>query len=116
KESFSFLPYFRRHLSALNTGSGTPELRQKYGGRKIEEGIWNRPGRAFLFFPYFCLNLLMPITCPISLAPMSQEEFAQVDYRVMRHAFDSQNELSRLCDEVIYHNDLAARLESAGLS
>jgi GxxExxY protein len=33
----------------------------------------------------------------------------------MRHAFDSQNELGRLCDEVIYQNDLAARLETAGL-
>jgi GxxExxY protein len=33
----------------------------------------------------------------------------------MRHAFDSQNELGRLCDEVIYQNDLAARLETAQL-
>jgi len=33
----------------------------------------------------------------------------------MRHAFDSQNELGRLCDEVIYQNDLAARIAAAGL-
>jgi GxxExxY protein len=46
--------------------------------------------------------------------PANQEEFAQIDYRVMRHAFDSQNELGRLCDEIIYRNDLAARLEAAG--
>src|SRR5881392_3136883 len=57
----------------------------------------------------------MPVTSPITLRAVSQEEFAQLDYRVMRHAFDSQNDLGRLCDEVIYHNDLAARLESAGL-
>jgi GxxExxY protein len=57
----------------------------------------------------------MPITSPISIRPINQEEFARIDYQVMRHAFDSQNELGRLCDEVIYQNDLAARLESAGL-
>jgi GxxExxY protein len=30
-------------------------------------------------------------------------------------AFDSQNTLGRLCDEIIYHNDLKARIEAAGL-
>ncbi len=34
----------------------------------------------------------------------------------MRLAFESQNQLGRLCDETIYQADLAARLESAGLS
>jgi len=58
----------------------------------------------------------MPISSPISLRPISQEEFAAIDYRVMRCAFDCQNELGRLCDEVIYHNDLAARLADAGLA
>jgi GxxExxY protein len=57
----------------------------------------------------------MPITSPICVRPANQEDFAQIDYRVMRHAFDSQNELGRLCDESIYRNDLAARLEAAGL-
>jgi len=33
----------------------------------------------------------------------------------MSQAFDTQNELGRLCDETIYRNDLAARLEDAGL-
>jgi GxxExxY protein len=55
----------------------------------------------------------MPITFPISIRPIDQKEFAKLDYNVMRHAFDSQNELGRLCDEVIYQNDLAARLDSA---
>ena len=56
----------------------------------------------------------MPISSPISIRPINQEEFARIDYQVMRRAFDSQNELGRLCDEVIYQNDLVARLESAG--
>ncbi len=64
--------------------------------------------------PCFCHNF-MPITFSICVRPANQEEFAQIDYRVMRHAFDSQNELGRLCDEIIYRNDLAARLEAAGL-
>jgi|ERR1035438_2196495 GxxExxY protein len=57
----------------------------------------------------------MPITTHISLHPMEQEDFARLDYQVMRHAFECQNQLGRLCDEVIYQNDLAARLEAAGL-
>jgi hypothetical protein len=57
----------------------------------------------------------MPITSVISLNPMEQEDSARLDYQVMRHAFESQNELGRLCDEAIYQNDLAARLEAAGL-
>jgi GxxExxY protein len=57
----------------------------------------------------------MPITSPLCLSSVSQEEFAQFDYQVMRHAFECQNELGRLCEESIYQNDLAVRLRSAGL-
>ena len=57
----------------------------------------------------------MPITCPIQLRVLSEQEFKELDYRVMRHAFDSQNELGRLCDEEIYQRDLTARLEADGL-
>lgn len=57
----------------------------------------------------------MPVASPVSVRPISQDDFAAIDYRVMRCAFDSHNELGRLCDEVIYQNDLAARLEVAGL-
>jgi len=59
--------------------------------------------------------LPMPITSSLTLRPITQDEFAALDYQVMRHAFASQNELGRLCDEVIYQNDLAARLEAARL-
>jgi GxxExxY protein len=58
----------------------------------------------------------MLMTSPISLNPMNQEDFARLDYQVMRHAFEAQNELGRLCEEVIYANDLAARLQAEGLS
>ena len=45
--------------------------------------------------PVFRHNF-MPITSPICVRPVGQEEFAHIDYVVMRHAFDSQNELGRL--------------------
>ena len=57
----------------------------------------------------------MPITGPPFLSPISQDEFAQLDYRVMQVAFECQNQLGRLCDEAIYQNDLVARLEAAGI-
>ena len=57
----------------------------------------------------------MPINPSLPLRRISQKEFASIDYQVMRHAFDCQKELGRLCDEVIYQNDLAARLGAAGL-
>lgn len=58
----------------------------------------------------------MPITGPLGLKPINQEEFAELDYRVMRVAFECQNELGRLCEEAIYQKDMVARLEAAGLS
>ena len=57
----------------------------------------------------------MPIVGPL-LSPMSQPEFAELDYRVMRAVFECQNQLGRLCDEAIYQNDLIVRLAEAGLS
>jgi len=58
----------------------------------------------------------MPISSPLLLNPVNQEAFAQLDYEVMRHAFECQRQLGRLCDEVIYQNDLAERLQGAGLA
>jgi GxxExxY protein len=58
----------------------------------------------------------MPITGPLGLHAINQEEFAELDYRVMRVAFECQNELGRLCEEAIYQNDMVARLKAAGLS
>lgn len=56
----------------------------------------------------------MPIHCPIPIKPLAPEEFEAVDYRIMGHAYASQNELGRLCDECAYQADLRARLLADG--
>lgn len=56
----------------------------------------------------------MPIHCPVTVAALSAEEFEKRDYRVMGHAYASQNELGRLCDECAYEADLSARLLADG--
>src|ERR1019366_8348741 len=56
----------------------------------------------------------MPIHCPVKIASLSADEFEQLDYRVMGHAYASQNELGRLCDECAYEADLKARLLGDG--
>src|SRR5277367_247964 len=56
----------------------------------------------------------MPIHCPITIAALSAEEFEALDYRVMGHAYASQNELGRLCDECAYEADMKARLLADG--
>ena len=58
----------------------------------------------------------MPVSCSGSIARLATEELRELDYQVMRHAFDSQNELGRLADERIYQADIATRLQSAGIS
>ncbi len=52
----------------------------------------------------------MPISCPRAVRPLTAEEFQELDYRIMGHAFASQNKLGRLCDENAYQRDLQARL------
>jgi hypothetical protein len=56
----------------------------------------------------------MPIHCPINVPALSADEFEKLDYRVMGHAYASQNELGRLCDECAYEADLKARLLADG--
>lgn len=58
----------------------------------------------------------MPIHCPVTIKSLSPNEFEELDYRVMGHAYASQNELGRLCDECAYHADLKARLVADGLA
>lgn len=58
---------------------------------------------------------LSPFHCPIPLLRVSRPEFDEMSRQIMAHAFASQNELGRLCDEAVYQNDLALRLEAAGL-
>jgi len=56
----------------------------------------------------------VPISCSLEVRCLTEEEFEEVDYRVMGHAFASQNELGRLCEEGIYQRDLQARLLADG--
>ena len=57
----------------------------------------------------------MPIECTFSIVNLSTEQFAELDYQVMRHAFDSQNELSRLTNEQIFQADIFSRLKAVGI-
>jgi GxxExxY protein len=56
----------------------------------------------------------MPIHCPVQIKPLDAAGFEALDYRVMGHAYASQNELGRLCDECAYQADLKARLLADG--
>lgn len=56
----------------------------------------------------------MPIHCPVQIKPLDAAVFEALDYRVMGHAYASQNELGRLCDECAYQADLKARLLNDG--
>ena len=58
----------------------------------------------------------MPFDCPLPVRSLSREEFEERDRVVMQCAYASQNTLSRLCDERVYENDVAARLRAAGLN
>ncbi len=56
----------------------------------------------------------MPIECALDVRPLTQEEFGELDYRVMGCAFACQNELGRLCEETAYQQDLRTRLLADG--
>jgi GxxExxY protein len=56
----------------------------------------------------------MPIHCPIQIKRLDAAAFEALDYRIMGHAYASQNELGRLCDECAYQADLQARLLADG--
>ncbi len=58
----------------------------------------------------------MPVTCEMRIEPLTTEQFAALDYRVMSCAFASQNQIGRLADERIYEASLACQLEKLGLS
>lgn len=57
----------------------------------------------------------MAIECKFSITPLLQDEFHVIDKTVMQHAFDIQNEIGRLCDELVYQKELAYRCEHDGL-
>lgn len=58
----------------------------------------------------------MPIDCPIKMPRLTEDEMRTIDYEVMSHAFASQNDVGRLCDESVYKFNLANRLNAVGIT
>jgi len=46
---------------------------------------------------------------------VDQDDFMEIDNKVMRHAFDIHNKYGYLCDEAIYKNEIAYRCGQEGL-
>ncbi|MEW6303021.1 MAG: GxxExxY protein [Verrucomicrobiota bacterium] len=57
----------------------------------------------------------MPIKIPIRLRRLSQSEFGEISYSVMKVVFDMHNELGRFFDERIYKLELACRIPDVRL-
>lgn len=57
----------------------------------------------------------MPIICDSCIPNLTEAEFKERDFIVMRCAYASQNKLGRLCDEKVYERDLVGRLRAEGL-
>ncbi len=57
----------------------------------------------------------MPVRLDVPIRRLSQEEFGDAAYAVMRHVFDIRNELGRFFDEKIYKRELARRLPDVRL-
>ena len=71
---------------------------------------WSR-----FFIPHFFAVPAMPIMLPLPLRRLSQNEFGEISYEVMRHVFDIHNEIGRFFDERIYKFELANRLPGVRL-
>jgi GxxExxY protein len=88
-----------------------PIFGKKIGGKKIRE---EEKGRiefsAFIFLP-----ACMPVSIDVPIRRLSQEEFGEISYEVMRHVFAIHKEFGRFFDEKIYKRELARRLSGARL-
>ena len=56
----------------------------------------------------------MPVTLAVPIRRLSQAEFGEFSYEVMRHVFAIHNDLGRFFDEAIYKSEL--RVESEACS
>lgn len=56
----------------------------------------------------------MPLECTLKFDAVSQDRFKKLDYEVMRHAFDVQNQMGNLFCEHVYQVELKERLEASG--
>ena len=57
----------------------------------------------------------MPISLRVPIRRLSQLEFGELAFDVMRHVFAIHNEIGRLFDENIYKRELAQRLPGVRL-
>jgi len=57
----------------------------------------------------------MPITIHHPIKRLSEQEFHDLDFQIMKLAFDIHNRLGRFYDEKIYQNELIALCRRAGL-
>ena len=57
----------------------------------------------------------MPITTSIPIQCISQPDFGEIAYEVMRHTFEIHNEIGRFFDEKIYKRLLATRMPEVKL-
>ncbi len=58
----------------------------------------------------------MGIRCDVELKKVGQKEFARLDRKIMRCAFDIHNEFGRFFDEKMYKKELADRCQEAGFN
>lgn len=58
----------------------------------------------------------MPVQCKLEIRRLPQDQFARLDYSVMRHMFGAQNDIGRLADERIYSADIADRVRRSGMT
>ncbi len=57
----------------------------------------------------------MPVSLPLPIRRMSQDEFGELSFTVMRHVFAIHNEMGRFFDERVYKQELAHRLPNVRL-
>jgi GxxExxY protein len=68
-----------------------------------------------IFAKSFCLGVRVPITLPMQIRRLSQSEFGEIAFELMRHVFAIHNEMGRFFDEKIYKQELAHRLPGVHL-
>lgn len=57
----------------------------------------------------------MPVTLQTPIRNLSQDDFGELAYEVLRHVFAIHNELGRYFDESIYKRELAFRMPNVRL-
>lgn len=75
--------------------------------------------RLTIFLPWIFLpdffGAEMPVKMHVPIRRISQQEFAELSFEVMRHVFAIHNEIGRFFDEQIYKRELACRMSGVRL-